>query len=125
MDDVTLSLVAKGSDPEQLHAITSDLCNTLNRETDVEAHLPEKMAEAGAKGDPITIGTVVLAFLTTGAAAKLFDVFKSYFERDPKLEIELERKDGERLKIRAEDVGSDQVLKSLALAHEFLEAQRE
>jgi hypothetical protein len=117
---VTLSLGTPQLALEDLHDLTRDLCNTLNRETDLKATLPEEAPRAGAKGDPITVGTIALAFITSGAAVKLFGVLTSYFERNSSMQIELERDDGKNLSIRAENVRPDRIEETIDLAREFL-----
>lgn len=118
---VTLSLHDPGLDDEDVQALAVDLCRTLNDETDVEARLPEGAGAAGAKGDPVTIGAIVLAFITSGAAVKLFDVLKPYFARHPKVVVVAKRGDGKTIQIRAEDVGSARIRDTIALARGFLE----
>ncbi len=117
---VTLSINAPALDREDLQALTRDLCTTLQRETDLEAKLPERVGGHGVKGDPITIGTIVLAFVTSGAAAKLFEVLRAYLERNSKIEIDIERDDGEKMSIKAENLATGSIEKTIDFARQFL-----
>lgn len=118
--DATLSIASADLVAEDLQHLTHNLCRTLNRETEVEAMLPEQSGGAGTKGDPITLSTLMLTFLSSGAAVALFNVLKSYFERSPSLEMELQRKDGKIFKLRAKNLHSDQINQTMELVHAFL-----
>jgi hypothetical protein len=117
---VTLSINAPALDRADLQALTRDLCTTLQRETDLEAKLPEREGGHGLKGDPITIGTIVLALVTSGAAAKLFEVLRAYFERNSKMEIDFERDDGKKISIKAENLATGSIEETIDLARQFL-----
>lgn len=117
--DVTLSMTSGDLDAEDLQNLTNDLCRTVNQETDVTAKLPEEPGEAGTRGDPITVGTLILTFLTSGAAVALFNVVKSYFERNSSLVITFKRKDGDTLEIEAKNVHPDQINRTMEAAREF------
>ncbi len=117
--DVTLSMSSGDLDAEDLQNLTNDLCRTVNQETDVTAKLPEEPGEAGTRGDPITVGTLILTFLTSGAAVALFNVVKSYFERNSSLVITFKRKDGDTLEIEAKNVHPDQINRTMEVAREF------
>jgi hypothetical protein len=116
---ITLSISSGEMEAEDIHSFAVDICRTLGRETDVEAKLAEESGERGTKGDPITVGMIILNFITGGAAASMFLVLKSYFERSPSLEMEFERPDGKKLVIRAKNVGSDQIDQTWNKAREF------
>ena len=118
--DVRLSITSSDLDAEDIHDLSIDLSMTLIRETDVDAKLAERPTETGGKGEPITVGIIMLAFLTSGAAVSLLNVLKSYFERDSSLEMEFQREDGTKLRIRAENVRSDQIARTREFAREFL-----
>jgi len=117
---VTLLLSAPGLDPDRLHGLALSLGRTINAETDMTAGVPEEDPRPGAKGDPVTIGAIVLALITSGAAAKLCEVLGAYFERDSKLEVALERDDGSRLDIKAENLSSARMEETVGLVREFL-----
>ncbi len=116
---VTVSLSTSSISSEDLHILTRDLCNTVNAETDLQAELSRGESVAGSKGDPITIATIVLAFITSGAALKLMTVLKSYVERNSTLEIELDAGDGKKLKIKAENLTPERFQETVDLAQQF------
>lgn len=116
--DATLSLASDALSPEDLQGLTRSLTTTINRETDIEAKLPEGPGAAGARGEPITIGVIALSFLTSGAAVAMFNVLKSYFERSSSLKMTFER-GGKRLAITAENVKDKHIERTMEMAREF------
>lgn len=115
-------LSAPELDPETLQQLTVDCCRTINSETELEARVAEETPGPGAKGDPVTIGAIVLAFVTSGAAAKLCEVLKSYFERSSTLEVAFERADGQKINVKAENLAADRVDETMGLLREFMGA---
>lgn len=117
---VSMMISSQNADAEELQQLTLELMNTMNSETDVGAALPEIKSEAGSRGDAVTLGQIILTALTSGTVVALFEVLRAYFERKPSLEIELQRTDGEKISIRAEQVGRDQLDQTIGLADRFL-----
>ena len=120
--EAILKITSDDLDEEKLQDLTRDLTRTLNRETDVEATLPEEAGELGDKGDPVTIGAIVLTALSSGTVVALFNVFRTYFERRQSLEVELARPDGKKFKLKAENLDEDEIERTVKLVNEFLGA---
>ena len=118
--DAHLTIACDELPIEDLQNLTQDISTTLNDETDVTATLPEEAGGAGTKGDPVTLATIVLTALSSGTVVALFNVLKTYFERKPSLRIEFERKDGEKFKVRAEQLNKNQVDETIKMANNFL-----
>jgi len=120
MTTQTAALIISSSetDPHNLQEITRDLCKTINRETDIEAAIPESPGVAGSKGDAITIGTIVLGFITGGGAVALINVLKAYIDRGNQLEMKFEM-DGRSLTINAKNVDSEEIDRTFEKAQEF------
>ena len=117
--DSTLQLTASDLSNEDLQVLTRELSKTLNDETEAKATLPEKPGGPGSKGDPITLGTIILTALSSGTVVALFNVLKSYIERKPSLELEFKREDGQQLKIKAEQLNKDQIDQTIQIANDF------
>ena len=117
---VTVSLSTSSISSDDLQVLTQDLCNTVNAETDLSASLARGESVVGGKGDPITIGAIVLAFITSGAAVTLMTVLKSYVERNSTLEIELDAGDGKKLKISAENLSNERFQQTVGLAQQLV-----
>lgn len=111
----SLRIVGEELDPEALQALTTNVCETIRRETDVQADLPKCEPGVGAKGDPVTVGTITLACISSGAAVAFFQVIKSYFQRDASLVFELQRDDGSSIKLNAKNINRAQFDKALGI----------
>ena len=117
--DTTLRIIASDLGAEDLQDLTCELSQTLRKETEVDTTLPEGAGGPGTKGDPITLGTILITALTSGTVVALFNVLKSYFERRPTLEMEFQRPDGKTFKIRGETLGKGQIDQAIRLADDF------
>lgn len=117
--DVNLSVISGDLVSEDLQNLTRDLCKSLEKEADLDAKLPERPSRPRTRGEPITIGAIVLTALSSGTAVALFNVLKSYFERRSSIEFEFQREDGKKLKVRSENVQADQIGQTIELAREF------
>ena len=115
-----ITLATAGLSPEDLQTLTFDLCTTLNRETEIQANPEESKALEGAKGDLITLGTLGLTFLTSGSAVALIKVLEMYFARNQSLEVQLERPDGAKFRVKSDNLRTNQVEQTMKLAEEFL-----
>ena len=117
---ISLTIEAPGLSEGDLQQVTQELCQTINDETEVSAELQYGAPVRGGKGEPITLATLALAFLTSGAAVALFEVFKAYFERNASLKITLKRPDGHTFELDAENLRAGQIDRTLALAEDFV-----
>lgn len=119
--DVHLALNGPALADERRQFLTRDLAATLLRETSIRPAMVVNAAMPGEKGDAVSIGTLLLTFISSGAAVALFQVVRTYFERDSSLEIELQRSDGARFAIRAHHVKPGQIEDAIARGKAFLD----
>lgn len=120
--NITMSLVSDELDDQQLQEVARDLCAAINDETPASASVASSEAASGAghKGDVVSIGTLILGLLGSGGVAvSLIGVLKSYMERGRPIEIEMERPDGKKLKIKADNVENEKIEQTMKLAREF------
>ena len=115
---LTMSIKTDALAEEQLDALSRELCDTLNSETAVKAQIPdtsetqsESAHETGSrdKGDPITIGTIVLAAFTSGAVVAFCNVLKSYFDRTNGMKISISDVGGNTVEIESTNLDPDHV----------------
>lgn len=99
-----LSISSEELNDEDLQDLTIELRRTLIDETNIDAELMEGVTEKESRGEPITLGLIALTFLTSGAAIALFNVFKTFFDRNTSIELELTKDDGSKLNIKAENI---------------------
>ena len=102
--ELTLTIKTDDMRGDELDEITRELSAELNREVAVEARLPEETGAAGSKGDPFTVGTIVLLLLGGGGVAtKLIEVLKAYVDRGNKMEFEFIKPDGTSMSLKTEN----------------------
>lgn len=119
--DIKMRITSEGLTDDDLQELTWDLSRTINQETELESAIAKGLAAPGTRGDGVTIGTIILSFISSGAAVGLFNVIKAYFERNQSLEFEFESKDSKKLKINAHNIKPDQMDKTLGLLEQFME----
>ena len=108
--NINLMLESEDFDEDSIQNLTREICTTINRETDFDASIGEQKSAIGTKGDPITIGAIVLAVLGTGGgAAALINVFKSFVDRSKELSIKLKKQNGDEIEISSKNIDSNDV----------------
>jgi hypothetical protein len=77
----------------RLAQLTRDLERDLSR-AGIHAQPVEASRDAGERGEPITLGVLTLALITSGAVKALIECIKAYLSRERTLAIRLTRSDG-------------------------------
>jgi hypothetical protein len=107
-----------------LQALTRELAATLDRQSNIAATLPEAVPAKGKRGDALAIGTILLQLVGSGGViVSLVGVLKTWFERKPTLELELQRPDGAKFRLHAESLGSDEIAHFRQQLDNFIEGQ--
>ena len=109
---IELSIAAQGIEEDELQQLTREMRDAL-RDENVEAELVTAASPAGAKGGEWEmIGQLVLKGLGLGlgggGGVAVFNVLKTYLQRKPTLEIEIKRKGGDTIKVKADDLSKDE-----------------
>lgn len=91
-------------DAATLQSHTLTLCRTINRELPARAEPEEAPSRPGAKGDFQLLGTLAMQLFNTAAAASLIKVLGSYLLSRPEVELELEREDGAKMRLKYSDM---------------------
>ena len=121
--DISLQLHCSELDDSRLQTLTYDLTKSLRGQDFCTVKTGEKSPEAGKKGDPVAIGTVILTLIGSGGVAvKLIDMFRPYFERKPQLKVEFSRPDGKKVVIAAESVSTKQLRETSQMLDRFFES---
>jgi hypothetical protein len=94
---------------DRIQDLTLDLCGTLNRETDIEAELPKSTAKKGSRGEPITLGLILLTIIKSGSVVAFLSVLRSYLDREPSIKMSIKQEDGTEITIDAKNMNSDQI----------------
>jgi hypothetical protein len=119
--NVFLKLQCAELDDSRLQSLTLDLAKSLRDENIGVVKRAETPPNIGDKGDPITIGTIVMTLIGSGGLAiKFLDVMKPYFERKPKLVLKLNRPD-KSVEVTAESLSGRQLRETSELLNRFFE----
>jgi hypothetical protein len=108
---LTVSLSANLSEA-RLAQLTRDLERDLSR-AGVQARPIEAPPVPGEKGQPITLGVLALALVTSGTVKAVIECFKAYLARERALTIRLTRGDGTQVEVTARNVDAPAVREAL------------
>jgi len=113
--NIVITLISPDKDEEKIHQLSRNFKAIIKKETPFTASAyTETNPIPGEKGDPITIGTIVLTALGTGgAAAALIDVFKSYIGRNKELTIKIKRPDSDEIEISSKNIDVSEIKATL------------
>lgn len=97
---------------DRLSELTRGLLRDL-RDADIEARMPESRAESGSRGNAVTIGELLMLFISSGAAVSLIGCLRAYIARDRTLKIRIVKSGGDEVVIDAANVDSESVLNTV------------
>ena len=99
MAEITVRLLA-GDDEEKSLSLSQEFASNVARLSGVVSRAPPSTAhEPGKRGDPLTLGTIVIAAISSGAISALVTTIGSYLTRDNRNEVEISRPDGLKITI--------------------------
>ncbi|MGH6836223.1 MAG: effector-associated constant component EACC1 [Methylocella sp.] len=103
MAEITIRLL-DGRDEEKSFFLSQEFSSEVARLPGVSSHTPAPGApEAGKKGDPITLGAIVIAAVSgSGALTALVNTIGSYLDRDRRTEAEIQTRDGRKVRISSQ-----------------------
>ena len=105
------------TDSDPAREAVMDLADDLKRELGDE--LPKlETPDSGNKGDPVTVGVILISLITSGAVVKALDCIKTWISKDPAVrELRIKGNAGGKevdLTITAKNVGDDEVAKIIS-----------
>jgi hypothetical protein len=107
----TVSLSANIPDA-RLAQLTRELARDLSH-MGIQADPVEAAPVPGHRGDPITLGVLTLALITSGAVKALVECFKAYLSRERGLTIKFACKDGTPVEVTTRNVDTTAVREAL------------
>jgi hypothetical protein len=107
-------------DDVQLQSSALELRQLIESDTEAEADSARTVAVPGTKGDPVALGTLVLTFLSSGAAVSLFKLLQTWLARKRMIDLEATRPDGRKLVIKAEDIRPEQMAATQKIFEDFM-----
>jgi hypothetical protein len=116
MGDAPLTLSLSATLPDtRIARLARDLERDLNREG-IKAQPLETVPAPGEKGDPVTLGVLALALISSGAVKALIGCLKAYLSREPSLIIKLKHPNGTQVEVNARNIGTTDVHAALEAA---------
>jgi hypothetical protein len=108
MTGTSLRVSISGLPDTRLVQLTRELAFDLSR-AGIDARPTEMSPVPGEKGEPISVGVLVLALITTGTVKAAIECFKSYFSRERTLSMRLTCADGKEVEVTARNVDAPAV----------------
>jgi hypothetical protein len=120
--DIKISLGTSGSeelDQETLGMLARDMNADLNR--DFESRFEEQKGIDGGKG-LIEFAPLILSLVGGGGGVvvSILNVFNTYLSKAPKIELELQRENGRRIKLTGVDMEPDKIRETIKIMEEYL-----
>jgi hypothetical protein len=84
-----VTLTIPGGSSDLVFEATQQLIRELNSVQGRVASRKEEKSGAGTKGDPVTLGVIVLALISAGITKQIADVLIEYIKRNPKVVIKV------------------------------------
>ncbi len=115
MADASLRVSISGLPDTRLAQLTRELAFDLSR-AGIDARPVEMSPVPGEKGEPVTLGVLVLALVTSGTIKAVIGCFKSYFSRERTLSLRITCRDGKEVEVTARNVDMPAVREALEAA---------
>ena len=113
MTDASLRVSLSADIPDaRLVQLTRDLERDLSH-AGIQARPVEAPPAPGDRGEPITLGVLALALVTSGTAKAMIECFKAYLSRERSLSIKLKRADGMQVEVTARNIDIPAVREAL------------
>ena len=113
MADLIIRLSGHGLDDEDIAELSHELVQDLNAEVGA-AELGRTAPAPGEKGGEIAFGTILLAALSSGAVTALIELVRARIGRDKRIKFDLERADGQILRLDAQNMTPEELESALA-----------
>ncbi len=105
MTSVRLQLSSDNLSDAALQDRVRSLAYDIEKHSETSAVPDVGQTVMNAKGEPITLGLILVTFMTSGAAVAALNVLKSYLERDRSMAMTLENPDGTKIILTAANMG--------------------
>ena len=119
--DAELLVSCEEISDEDLQNMVFELTGVINDETEITANVAEKSGRAGSKGDVITMGHIVLTALSSGTVVALINVLKTYVSRKKTFKFEIQKNNGDKIILDAQNTGGNQINAMIKIAQDFAE----
>lgn len=103
MAEIVVRLLA-GDDEEKSFFLSQEFSSDVARLSGVVSHAPPSASpDPGKRGDPITLGAIIISLVSGGGAlTALVSTIGSYLARDRRTEVEIATPDGRKVRISSQ-----------------------
>jgi hypothetical protein len=115
MTETSLTVTLANVPDARLAQLTRNLERDLSR-VGARARSVETPSVPGEKGEPVTLGVLALALVTSGTVKAVIECFKAYLNREHTLIIKLGHADGTQVEVNASNVHNPAVRETLEAA---------
>lgn len=119
MSTVSVEIASDRLDPVAIQQKVVALATDVTRHVEATAEVPAGTHVENTRGEPITLGMLLVTFMTSGAAVALLEVVKAHLERDRRISISLEAPDGSRVTLDAANMADSGALAEALLSRAF------
>ncbi len=116
MTTISVSLQSDRLSEAAVQDMARGLNSDLARHTDAQAELHSGPAIAHGRGEPITMGMLMVTFMTSGTAVAVVKLLQSYLQRDRSLSMTVELADGSKTTLTAASAGDIESMAKLLAA---------
>jgi|SRR5580765_279043 len=120
--EVDLHLSATDLDDEGIQYLTHEFAQSLQTETGISVVLPTLPEAKGFKGDPITVGNMLVTLIGTQGVLAFINVIRTYFERKSSIQIEVTDATGKRVVLGAQNLTPSQVQDTKRLLEDMIKS---
>jgi len=113
-ESTVIEVSAPGASSDLVADVTQRLMTELNRELGPVASRVAEKAAPGAKGDPVTLGAIVLALISAGVTKQIAQILVQYIKRNPRYVIQVGK-----IKITKDHASKDDVALINSLVQEL------
>jgi Effector Associated Constant Component 1 len=119
--DGKIQLRAPNLAPEQVRDISASLLKDLVAELGLDARLATESGSPGDRGDPVTIGMIIVSLVKSGAILGFTRLLQTYISRVPSLELTIARSDGQKIQLKSTNFTDEQLDKTLTSIQHLIE----
>jgi Effector Associated Constant Component 1 len=121
LEKLEIKVSSPDLDDSRVQALTGELVKSLRDQNLGNAALASGESRPGKKGDPVTVGNIILTLIGSGGVAvSLVHVLRAYVERKSTLRFEVTRADGDKRVLDATNLGKGQLEATQQMLTEFL-----
>lgn len=121
---VKLSIACPERTPEDLAGLVDELTSELAGLRGADVTVETAAAPKGSRGDAVSLGNILITFISSGAAVAAINVIKTYFQREPALKLKFKGADGETVELDAKRLNDENTKRALGLLEKSIAKKR-